>query len=40
MTFSKKLFERLSKNKCYSPLIENMTDILNETEILIGYWKS
>lgn len=37
---SKKLFERLSKNKSHLPLIGNMADVLNETEILIGYWKS
>lgn len=34
------MFERLPENKSHLPLIGNMADILNETEILTGYWKS
>lgn len=33
-TSSKKLFKRLSENKSHSPLVGNMADVLNETEIL------
>lgn len=37
-TLKKKLLGRLSENRSHSPLQGDMADVLNETEILIGYW--
>lgn len=39
-TLKKKLLGRLSENRSHSPFWRNMADVLNETEILIGYWES
>jgi len=30
----------LSENRSHSPFVKDIADVLNETEILIGYWES